>query len=88
MEEKISIGELTWENIQKNEGTEYTRQVDNIEDTSFIDIDKNFNEFEGLIYDGAFSEHIQSQDKKGLPDTEISEDDAENVVKEILGDDI
>ena len=88
MEEKISIGELTWENIQKNEGTEYTRQVDNIEDTSFIDIDKNFNEFEGLIYDGAFSEHIQLQDKKGLPDTEISEDDAENVVKEILGNDV
>lgn len=84
MQEKISIGELTWENIQKNEGTEYTRQVDNIDDTSFIDIDKNFNEFEGLIYDGAFSEHIQLQDKKGLPDQEITEDQAEQTVKEIL----
>lgn len=84
MQEKITIGELTWENIQKNEGTEYTRQVDNIDDTSFIDIDKNFNEFEGLIYDGAFSEHIQLQDKKGLPDQEITEDQAEQTVKEIL----
>ena len=88
MEEKITIGEISWNQIQKNEGIDYTRQVDNIEDISFADIDKNFNEFEGLIYDGAFSEHIETQEKKGLPQEEITEDEAEQKVKEILGDKI
>lgn len=85
MEEKISIGEISWDDIQKNEGTDYTRQVDNLDEVSFTDIDKNFNEFEGLIYDGAFSEHIELQDKKGLPDTEITEDEAVEKIKQILG---
>ena len=31
MEEKITIGEISWNQIQKNEGIDYTRQVDNIE---------------------------------------------------------
>ncbi len=88
MEEKITIGEISWNQIQKNEGIDYTRQVDNIENISFADIDKNFNEFEGLIYDGAFSEHIELQEKKGLPQEEITEDEAEQKVKEILGDKI
>ena len=88
MEEKITVGEISWNQIQKNEGIDYTRQVDNIEDISFADIDKNFNEFEGLIYDGAFSEHMELQEKMGLPQEEITEDEAEQKVKEILGDKI
>lgn len=88
MEEKITIGEVSWEDIKKNEGTDYTRQVDSLDEISFIDIDKNFNEFEGLIYDGAFSEHIELQDKKGLPNEEITEEEASEKIKEILGENL
>lgn len=88
MEEQISLGQVTWKDLQLNKEQNYTRQVDNIDNISFIDIDSNFNEFEGLIYDGAFSEHIELQDKKGLPDTEITEDEAEEEVKKILKDKI
>lgn len=88
MQEGISIGQITWQDLQSTEGQDYTRQVDNIDNISLVDIDNNFNEFEGLIYDGAFSEHIQLQDKKGLPDTEVTIDEAEGKVKDILKDNI
>ena len=88
MQEGISIGQITWQDLQSTEGQDYTRQVDNIDNISLVDIDNNFNEFEGLIYDGAFSEHIQLQDKKGLPDTEVTIDEEEGKVKDILKDNI
>ena len=84
MEEQISLGQITWQQLQENQKQNYTRQVDNVDDITFVDIDNNFNEFEGLIYDGAFSEHIELQDKKGLSDTEITEEQAEEEVKKIL----
>ena len=84
MEEQISIGQVSWSDLQKNEGKDYTRQVDNIDNISFADIDNNFNEFEGLIYDGAFSEHIELQEKKGLDGEEVTEEKAEDVVKNIF----
>ena len=37
-------------------------------------IDENFGEYEGLIYDGAYSEHIESSEKKGLVGNEVTED--------------
>ena len=84
MEEQISIGQVSWSDLQKSEGKDYTRQVDNIDNISFADIDNNFNEFEGLIYDGAFSEHIELQEKKGLDSEEVTEEEAEDVVKNIF----
>ena len=88
MEEQISLGQVSWKDLQENKKQDYTRQVDNIDNISFVDIDNNFNEFEGLIYDGAFSEHIELQDKKGLPEMEVTEDVAEEEVKKILKDKI
>lgn len=85
--DKLSSGQIAWQEVKNNDG-EYTRQVDSISQVSFTDIDNNFNEFAGLIYDGAFSEHIELQDKKGLPDKEISEEEAENTIKDIYKDKI
>lgn len=78
----LSSGQIAWQEIKSKDG-EYTRQVDNISQVSFTDIDNNFSEFAGLIYDGAFSEHIELAEKKGLSDKEITEEDAEKIIKEI-----
>ncbi len=83
----LSSGQIAWQEV-KNNDSDYTRQVDSISQVSFTDIDNNFNEFAGLIYDGAFSEHIELAEKKGLPDQEISEEEAENIIKEIYKDKI
>ena len=86
--DKLNNGELAWQDLKTNANNDYTRQVDNISQVSFTDIDNNFNQFAGLIYDGAFSEHIELQEKKGLVGEELSEDLAENVIKDIYKDNV
>ena len=41
----------------------------------------------GLIYDGAFSEHITSQEKKGLTGEDIEEEKAKQIAEEFVGKD-
>ena len=86
--DKIDSGELAWQDIKKDTDSDYTRQVDNIAETSFTDIDQNFDEYAGLIYDGAFSEHIELAEKKGLTGNDITEGEAENIVRNIYKDSI
>ncbi len=86
--DKLSSGQIAWQEIRNDNNNEYTRQVDSISQVSFTDIDNNFNEFAGLIYDGAFSEHIELENKKGLPENEITEEEAENILKEIYKESI
>lgn len=81
--DKLSSGQIAWQEIRNDNDNEYTRQVDSISEVSFTDIDNNFNEFAGLIYDGAFSEHLELEEKKGLPQNEITEEEAENTIKEM-----
>lgn len=46
----------------------------NISKDSFKNMEENFHEYSGLIYDGAFSEHITSKEKKGLTGDDITEE--------------
>ena len=47
-------------------------------------MEQNFHEFSGLIYDGAFSEHITRKEKVGLTGENISEEDAKNKATELF----
>ena len=67
---------------------ELAQQVSNMEDNIFININKNFEEFAGLIYDGAFSEHVNKGQMKFLEGKlEITEEEAKQKVKEFIGED-
>ena len=50
-------------------------------------VEQNFHEYSGLIYDGAFSEHITSEEKKGLTGNDISEEEAKIIAEEFIGKD-
>ncbi len=52
---------------------------------SFDNIEGNFNEYTGLIYDGAFSEHMTSPERKGLTGEDIDENRAREIAKEFTG---
>lgn len=80
MEGKISWGELT-----KKGGNVFAKQVSNFSKDSFANIDQNFGEYAGLIYDGAYSEHIQNVEKKGLTGENIDEETAKQKAVEIVG---
>ena len=50
-------------------------------------MEENFHEYSGLIYDGAFSEHLTSSEKKGLVGDEIDEEQAKVKIEEFYGKD-
>lgn len=72
----MNSGAISWEELTKDVDTSFAQQVDNLSATSFSNIDENFGEYEGLIYDGAYSEHIESTEKKGLTGPEVTEEEA------------
>lgn len=80
-------GRISWEELTKDTKTAFAQQVDNLSAATFSNIDENFGEYAGLIYDGAFSEHMESAEKKGLTGEEIDEKRAKQIAKEFIGED-
>jgi germination protein YpeB len=82
MADELNNGIVTWEDLMKNtEGSEIA------EVSTFDVVEENFHEYTGLIYDGAFSEHITSAEKRGLVGEEIDEDTAKQKAEEFIGKD-
>ena len=84
LSEEIYTGQITWDSLNTNSGTKFAQAVDSI--SVFSNIDDNLNEYEGLIYDGAYSDHVNKQEKVGLTGNDLSEEDAKNKVREFIGD--
>ena len=82
MSTELNNGTLTWEDLMKN-----TEASEIAEVSTFNVVEENFHEFTGLIYDGAFSEHMTSTEKKGLTGEEIDEETAKQKAEEFVGKD-
>ena len=65
LSEDMYNGRISWKELTKDTDLSFAQQVDNLSTSSFSNLDSNFGEYEGLIYDGAYSEHIESAEKKG-----------------------
>lgn len=79
IEQDLYTGDAKWQDLTKQNNLQFAQAVDNV--TVFSSIDSNFEEYEGLIYDGAYSDHIEKVEKKGLTGNDISEDEAEQIVR-------
>ena len=85
LSEDLNQGRLKWGELSKKGKVAFAKQVDNISKESFSNLEENFHEYSGLIYDGAFSEHITNQEKKGLTGEEIDEGKAKEKAEEFVG---
>lgn len=83
----MNDGKISWKELTEDVDTTFAQQVDNLSATSFSNIDENFGEYEGLIYDGAYSEHIESSEKKGLVGEDITEEQAKEKAISFIGKD-
>ena len=61
----INGGRISWGELTDKGTIAFAQQVSNISQDSFSNLEQNFHEYSGLIYDGAFSEHIKSR-KSGV----------------------
>ena len=80
----LNNGNIYWDELQKI-GNEELKNAD-ISSTisNFAQIGKTFQQYEGLIYDGAFSDHILTSKPKFLSDKDCSIDDAQNYIENIF----
>ena len=84
----MSNGKLSWSDISKNNTPELAQQVSNVDEGIFSNINKSFEEYAGLIYDGAYSEHVNEGQMKFLVDKEdIDEEKAKNIALDFIGRD-
>lgn len=84
LSEELNSGTISWDELNVNNSLEYAQAVDNV--SVFSSIDADLSKYEGLIYDGAYSDHVNKAEKVGLVGDEISEDDANQKVKEFFGE--
>lgn len=87
LSEDLNTGRFGWGELTKKGTVAFAQQVDNISKESFSNLEENFHEYSGLIYDGAFSEHLTNQDRKGLTGEDISEERASEIVRKFIGED-
>lgn len=83
LSEELYAGTINWDELTKNKTLEYAQAVDNV--SVFSNLDMNLNQYEGLIYDGAYSDHVSKADKVGLTGNDISEQEAYEKVEDFFG---
>ena len=83
----INDGRIKWGELTNKGTSVLVSQVSNISQDSFSNLEENFHEYSGLIYDGAFSEHMTSVEKRGLTGNDISEEEAREIAENFIGND-
>ena len=83
---EINEGSISWDELTDKGTPVFAQQVSNVSQDSFGNIETNFDDYTGLIYDGAFSEHMTSIERKGLTGDDITEEQALEIVKKFVGE--
>lgn len=82
----LNNGKIKWDELSKI-GNEKLQQVEISAETANIDkINKTFQAYEGLIYDGAFSDHILAMEPKFLGKDIVEESTAREKIYSILAE--
>lgn len=82
----MNEGRISWGELTKKGNVAFAQQVSNISKDSFSNLEENFHEYSGLIYDGAFSEHMTNPERLGLTGEDIDEEKAKQIAKEYFGE--
>ncbi len=80
----LEQGSITWKDLKSDANEEFAQAVSSNLDI-FGSLEEDFHEYSGLIYDGAFSEHLTSTEPKGLTGDDISEEEAKNKINSVFG---
>ena len=82
LSKELNSGTISWKDLDDKERFSFTSEekVD-----MFANIQSNFDDYEGLIYDGAYSNYQEKTDKLGLTGEEIDENTAKEKVKSFFG---
>ncbi|ACL74424.1 germination protein YpeB [Ruminiclostridium cellulolyticum] len=85
IEDQITNGKMTWDKYT-NKGKFMVASTSKDPKTGqFENIDKTFQEYPTLIYDGPYSDHMLKSKPQGLGDKKVSVSDAKNIAINFIG---
>ena len=87
LSDDINSGRIKWDELTNKGTTAFAQQVSTSSLEGFSNLEENFHEYSGLIYDGAFSEHLTSSEPKALTGDDIDEETAKQKAIEFIGKD-
>lgn len=87
LSDDINSGRIKWNELENKGNSAFAQQVSTESLEGFSSLEENFHEYSGLIYDGAFSEHLTNAEKKGLTGEDIDEETAKQKVIDFIGND-
>ena len=86
LEVDLYSGNIKWGELEKKGGDAISQETSNLSMLSFGSMEEGLNQYAGLIYDGAFSEHMTNPERIGLTGEEIDENTAMNIAKKFIGE--
>ncbi|NJD01012.1 MAG: germination protein YpeB [Ruminiclostridium sp.] len=87
LQNQLADGRLRWGELADKGTSLFKKTSANISMKQIQDIDKTFQNYPTLIYDGPFSDHMTSAELKGLTGNEMSQEQAKKSVIEFIGQD-
>ena len=87
LEVDLYSGNIKWGELEKAGGKALIQEASNLSQSSFGSIVEDLHEYAGLIYDGAFSNHMTNPERVGLTGDDIDEAKAMEIAKEFIGND-
>jgi len=87
IENQITTGKMNWGALTGGARVLSTKKTNDPQTSQMENIDKNFQEYPTLIYDGPYSDHMLKSKPLGLMDTKVSADKAKDIIKKFLGKD-
>lgn len=85
LSDDINSGRIKWNELTNKGEVVLAQQVSTSSLDGFSNLEENFHEYSGLIYDGAFSEHLTNGEKKGLTGDDINEEQARQRAIDFMG---
>ena len=87
LEVDLYSGNIKWGELEKAGGEALIQEASNLSQSSFGSIVEDLHEYAGLIYDGAFSNHMTNPERVGLTGDDIDEAKAMEIAKDFIGND-
>ena len=81
----INSSKISWNEISNNKNL-FSNENNDISNNRFSTVEENFHEYAGLIYDGAFSEHMTNPEHRGLTGDDIDEESARKIAIKTIGE--
>jgi spore germination protein len=84
---QLSQGRIKWGDLARKGTRLFSKASSNLSIGQFENIDKTFQEYPSLIYDGPFSDHMATAEPKGLTGEEMDVEKAKEKVIKLFGED-